>query len=379
MVGHQLAQVYLPLKTHQYRYSDVEHTVRPVLSGHRLVLTYNLVHAEAGIIQPASVLNEDQSKLARLLMDWSCGYKDETLRWPEMLAYMLDHKYTDAKLRLDHLKGIDRLKAGPLHAACENNDFCFFLANLEHTQAGGCEESYDPYDHYGGRRGYNWRGDDSSEDEEEEEDSEAGDGDHHALDEIYDTTLELRTLFRANGEQVATSIEIEEADIVQEDSFDRDPHDEDYEGYTGNAGASATHFYRNSCIILMPRRNYIPFLMQAARKGHVDIERWMGCMSQDLRIQPEDRRLREELICICNLIAKANQAHQKDSNTSKWSGKPPFDDATLGVVARASVQLENPPIFECAVRATKEGLPVDVYTALGALLGKADLAQWHQR
>lgn len=45
---------------------------------------------------------------------------------------------------------------------------------------------------------------------------------------------------------IARDISIEEEDIVQEEPFSRDPDKEDFEGYTGNVGALATHFYHDT-------------------------------------------------------------------------------------------------------------------------------------
>lgn len=49
-----------------------------------------------------------------------------------------------------------------------------------------------------------------------------------------------------DGHVLGQEITIQEDDIVQEDPFERGPDDEDYEGYTGNVGASAPHWYRDT-------------------------------------------------------------------------------------------------------------------------------------
>lgn len=40
------------------------------------------------------------------------------------------------------------------------------------------------------------------------------------------------------------NLSFSETMIIQDDAFKGDPDDEDYEGFTGNEGAHATHFYR---------------------------------------------------------------------------------------------------------------------------------------
>ena len=357
-----------------FRYSDVEHNVRPVTSGHRLVLTYNLIHIVAGAPQLASHLSNDQAKLNKLLALWNGGFQNQNADSPKFLAYMLEHKYTDANLRMDHLKGTDALKARYLKAACEAQDFCFFFANLEHTKDGPCEESYDPYDHYGGYRG-GWG-------YEENSDSDSGPGDWHALEEVFNTSLYLRTFYRADGEQLATKVTIEEADIVQEDLFDRDPDKEDYEGYTGNAGASATHIYRNSCIIIMPRDHQVDFLLREAKQGNVNMEAWIGKGIEEVRTTPEDKRRRAELTRTCELIIKASQTARDEEKGGKlsysWNKPPGFSNAALGIVARAAMQLKCPPLLESAATVAKGMLPMEIYQTFGELLGEVNLAQWQQ-
>ena len=304
---HQCTQVANPC-----RYSDVEHTVQPVSSRHRLVLTYSLIHVSTCAPQLASSLVDDQLKLKKLLAEWNYSYRNQ-IGCSQMLAYMLEHKYTDVNMRLAHLKGRDRSKANYLKAACEDQRLSFFLANLEHTKDGSCEEAYNPCDHYGGRQGNYWDND---------EDSDEGCGDHHSLEEVLETSLNLRTLFRATGEQLATKISLKEHNIVQEDPFDRTPDDENYEGYTGNAGACATHYYRNSCIVIMPREHQSYFLLEPAQQGNADMEAWVGKAIEDVRQNPEDKRFRAELTRMCELILRASQiARDEDKrrpNSYSW-------------------------------------------------------------
>jgi hypothetical protein len=50
-----------------------------------------------------------------------------------------------------------------------------------------------------------------------------------------------------NGKLVAENVDIDEEDFLEENPFeDRTPDDEDYSGYTGNEGVSATQWYRDT-------------------------------------------------------------------------------------------------------------------------------------
>ena len=371
---------HVVMETDRFRYSDVEHSVLPVTSGHRLVLTYNLVQNVGGPTRLAC-LTDDQAKINQILAIWN-----HKVDYPPFLSYMLDHKYTDANLRLDHLKGQDAYLARYLQTACLDQDFCFFLANLERTISGGCEESYDPYDHYGGRRGYNWRNEDSEGSSDSETGSSAELGEFHELDDIYDTSLKLRTFYRANGQLLAKGIPIKEVDIVQDNVFDRNPDSEDYEGFTGNAGASATHTYRNSCIVIMPLQYQTPFLLGHAKKAtnggrwslryvedDVNMEAWIVPQIEELRSKSADQR--RELAQTCELILTECKALQQETGFSRNSS---LSKTAPGLVARAALQLKEPSLFKLSATVGKDILPIEVYRPFGEMLSEVSIVQWQE-
>ncbi|KAL8790514.1 MAG: hypothetical protein Q9195_006345 [Heterodermia aff. obscurata] len=377
-------------------YSDVEHTVLPVISGHRLVLTYNLIQAVGSPTRLASCPKDDQAKLGQILALWNHKSKCKSPDSPFFLSYMLHHKYTDANLRLDHLKGKDAYLARYLQTACLNQDFCYFLANIERTISGGCEdETYDPYDHYGGRRGYNWHDEDDEDDVSSSSNSdETGSSgteldQYHELSDIYDTSLTLRTLYRASGQLLANKIPIEELDIVQDDVFDRNPDSEAYEGFTGNAGASATHTYRNSCIVIMPRQSQTPFLLGHAKRaettdrwnhGDVEMEAWIAPQIEELSSGPAANKRRVELAQTCELIvAECNALQQKPGSTALYrTGSPSLSNTAPGLVARAALQLKQPLLFKSSVMVAKESLPIEVYRPFGEMLGQVSIVEWRE-
>lgn len=131
---------------------------------------------------------------------------------------MLEHKYTDANLKFELLKGKDQHTARSLLEACPKEDFCVYVANLIRSVCGGCEE----YD----------------------------DEDIHPIDEVYEEDLYLSKVVDLHGAVIATRLQFNEDNIVQKNPFARDPDDEEYTGFTGNEGVSTTHFFRDSVSIL---------------------------------------------------------------------------------------------------------------------------------
>ena len=105
---------------------------------------------------------------------------------------------------------------------------------MERMDSGPCEDD-------GMESGYGYGYDPYEEDAGEEID-----GATHAIEEVLQESIELKRMIDLDGSLIARDISIEEDDIVQEEPFARDPDEEDFEDYTGNAGASATHFYHDT-------------------------------------------------------------------------------------------------------------------------------------
>jgi hypothetical protein len=159
-------------------YADCEHEVRPVRSGFRLALVYNLTLAKAMRTITAPTSREHVAAVARLLRQWT-GQKPRTSESgadspPSKLAVILEHQYTQAGLTRDALKGIDRARADVLYAAAREAGCDAFLALATYWESGSAEPSGEYDSGYGWGRRYRRYED---EDEEDEFDDE-GDGEH---------------------------------------------------------------------------------------------------------------------------------------------------------------------------------------------------------
>lgn len=119
-------------------YADVSHEVRPVTSGYRLVLTYNLVQDQMMPRQSASVLDESHARLESLLTAWSTNFGNT-----DQMVYPLEHKYTQASLCLNNLKGHDAAKGRYLEQLCARNGVYWFFGRMtKETQDEDCGYGY---------------------------------------------------------------------------------------------------------------------------------------------------------------------------------------------------------------------------------------------
>ncbi|KAJ3568244.1 hypothetical protein NPX13_g6487 [Xylaria arbuscula] len=105
-------------------FSDVTHEVRKVVSGYRLVLTYNIIH-RSGSKLSASAFDQQLETVDGALSQ--CRLQsDKFLR----RIYPLDHKYSRAGLSLRDLKGRDRAVCQSLYKLCSRHGFYLLLSHM---------------------------------------------------------------------------------------------------------------------------------------------------------------------------------------------------------------------------------------------------------
>lgn len=215
-------------------YADVVHEVKPVRSGYRIVLVYNLIHRPSAAL--IKYRGDQKESLNKLLAAWTLAIENSKHRlesWdvqvedncPAALVYLLDHQYSIAELSFARLKGVDRQRFVQLQEACLKNGCDIYLANIEKQIKGGVEDD----DYYGGYYGRGRRLDDK---------------DFHTLEDVYEDSLELLHIVDTQGVVAGRNIPFSETLIIQDDAFKGDPDDEEFESFTGNEGAHATHFYQ---------------------------------------------------------------------------------------------------------------------------------------
>ena len=117
-----------------------EHEIRPIKSGFRLALVYNLALAKSKRTIAAPTSGEPIAAVGRILQRW----KDQAGKGgPEKgkrnAAVLLDHENTEAGLAIDTLKGVDRAKADVLFAAASRTGCDASLALVTYWQSGAAQ------------------------------------------------------------------------------------------------------------------------------------------------------------------------------------------------------------------------------------------------
>ena len=244
-------------------YADCEHEIRPVTSGFRVALVYNLTleRSKRTIAAPRS--SEHITVVARILRRWKeevgTAAASERERLPSKLAILLDHKYSPKGLVFDALKGIDRARANVLFAAGRQSGVDASLSLVTHWESGSAEPSGDyGYGGYGHRDRYGY------------DDDSGGDGGHE-MGEVFDESLTAQHFSDADGKPLAFGkIPLDETEIVSEEPLNEgEPDREDFEGYTGNAGMTLERWYHRAAVMLWPEESRFDVLCEAGVKAAV--------------------------------------------------------------------------------------------------------------
>lgn len=197
-------------------YTDVLHEVKPVTSGYRLALSYNLIHTSTRVPLPMAPTDDGPcGKLRKVLRNWKTGKYEESEKCG-YIAYLLKHKYSEVDFRrgVSCLKGEDEERVALVRAAAEGLGFLILLANMEYYFRGWSE------DDDGRRHGYSM----------------------HGFDEV-DVSMSLSKMIDLDGKIVfgsgKHSVDIDKDCFLPRDALDDErPDTSDESGYTGNVSPS---------------------------------------------------------------------------------------------------------------------------------------------
>ena len=240
-------------------YADCSHEVRPLRSGYRLCLVYNVTLARSRRRRKrigAPSYGAVTARVAELLGAWR--ETDET----QKRAVTLEHAYTQDGLTLDRLKGADRARAEVLFEAAEQAGCIAHLALITLWQLGDVDHDYADYS-YRRRRRYRSRygGDDDDDDP----------GREYEMGEILESSLTASHWSDRHGEaHQLGEIRVDKAEVVTGDPLDDgEPSEEEFEDYTGNAGLTLERWYHRAAIVIWPRERHFAVLCGAGTQAAI--------------------------------------------------------------------------------------------------------------
>ncbi len=221
-------------------YADTVHEVRPLDSGYRVVLTYNLRLAGDSTAPtpavPASALIEAADLVERHFAEpadvapWR--HHAEPDEPPDRLVYLLDHEYTERGMSWSRLKGDDAVRAGVLRSIADELDLDVVPVLAEVHEVWDCIE--DDWRYRRTRR--------------------QGSDDGYELNDLIDSDVLLHLPNSASSRGMSFDAEVGEHEICESTpSVKLEPYQSEFEGYTGNAGNTMDRWYRRGALVMWPR------------------------------------------------------------------------------------------------------------------------------
>ncbi|KZM18478.1 uncharacterized protein EKO05_0007675 [Ascochyta rabiei] len=307
-------------------YSDVQHEIRPVEKGYRLVLTYNLVQDQSLPMQTAAALDARHDRLSTLLQTWNKEYSHL-----DYLVYPLEHKYSEASLSLRNLKGQDAARGQYLDNICTRNGFYWLLTRMT-------KELQDEDDYY-------------SNDEDEE------------------GIITFGKTMLPSGRYVYIGVnQVDGTKILTEEKvlYDRDPDSEEEGEYTGNESAPSILRYHDSVIILMTKRQMLDSFRRSDRHSAEALMALYDMVREDHACEPKLRHEAFILIMQKALMRVMSQGDDRRSGT--------YGYLVYGLEERERTLGEYAMVFETIADYCREQNLSSIFT--GLLRSAVQEARW---
>jgi hypothetical protein len=226
-------------------FADCEHEVEVVTSGVRCCLVYNLVLTKGNPDELNIPLSEHSNRLLPAL---------KAMSWPAPVnpaAILLEHQYTEANFSLRNLKGDDAARARALLAAADAAGLTASLALVTFHRLGELQGAFEEdYNSYRYRTSRYREGDAASSDDQK-------------MGEIYEESLGATHWRDALDRPLPRgAVPLNMESLIYRQPIDAGkPLEQDYEGYTGNAGCTLDYWYRRAAVVLWPRNQHEAILV----------------------------------------------------------------------------------------------------------------------
>lgn len=268
-------------------YADCQHEIKPITSGYRVCIVYNLIDLQI----------ENKIKLNSLLpqVDVVTSLLQNQFEiYDKPFIYLLSHQYTPANFSLEQLKLKDRSVAEVLLQAAEKSGYYAKLGLVTSYQSGELVSDYD----YGYRRNYY----DRDEDDIDMENAEMG--------EIYDEYITIENWDNSDLPQISINDVSEEELMYNFKLNEGEPIEKEAEGYTGNAGMEMQYWYHYGAVIFWKKQNHSAILTKSTLLINLE---WLQYYTKNWnKILNDEKEIAKEIFK-CNL----NQTYNSRENNTQ--------------------------------------------------------------
>ena len=203
-------------------YADCDHEVKPLTSGYRVCLVYNLIQQKAGKKIELRSLQSYAGKLAEIFT----AHQSQNASQPYIVLF--GHQYTPENFSLDGLKLNDRARAEALLLAAQGAGYYAKMCLVTSYLSGAPE--YDGYYEYG-----EYGGDDDAE-----------------MAEVFDRSLYIE-YWMQNELPALDKVPFTEDELITSFALGKDePIIKESTGYMGNYGPDLMHWYHYGAVMIWP-------------------------------------------------------------------------------------------------------------------------------
>ncbi len=263
-------------------YADCYHEVKPVTSGYRINLIYNLAIAdrkEQPLLSQQSKVFED---IGQAIQKWTRENSENPI-----LTYLLEHSYTEQNISMSNLKHSDFAKASVLLNAAEENGCQAFLCLATYYRTSYGETVY--YGRY------------SSPYDLDESDFEEYDVD---TEEVY-----AHSFVSAKGVKIdVKKLRLDEDELLAKTSLREGPgRDYSISEATGNEGATKDLWYHRGAIIIWPKDREFDLVTR------MDLDYGIHVLKTSLQEQNlADDDYRQKIVQLADHILENMPGYRKD-------------------------------------------------------------------
>jgi predicted 2-oxoglutarate/Fe(II)-dependent dioxygenase YbiX len=221
-------------------YADCIHEVKPLTSGYRVVLTFNLIlEREINLPNSYQIKSIDSLKYVSLIKQHIKAAEDFERR--PYVVYLLDHQYTKLSFGWSVLKKDDFDLAQKLHSAAEGLEMEAYLVLADIHESWDTDGDY--YDDYRNRK---------TQTKEPK-----------PTYMIVDETTVSHFLDRKNKSSFSNSLYVDDKCILRNIGNNAlTPAESDYEGWMGNYGNTLEYWYRRAGVILWHKEDRIRLIFE---------------------------------------------------------------------------------------------------------------------
>ncbi|MGK2863151.1 MAG: 2OG-Fe(II) oxygenase [Chitinophagaceae bacterium] len=203
-------------------YADCDHEVKPLTSGYRVCLVYNLIQQKAAKKIELQSLQSYAGKLAEIFT------AHQSQNATQLCIVLLGHQYTPENFSLDGLKLNDRAKAEALLLAAQKAGYYAKMCLVTSYLSGAPED--DGYYEYG---------------------KDGGDDDAQ-MAEVFDKSLYVEHWLQ-NELPALDNVPFTEDELITSFALDDDePIIKESTGYMGNYGPDLMHWYHYGAVMIWP-------------------------------------------------------------------------------------------------------------------------------